>query len=274
MNRALVLLIVSSAFLVASVSHAVVLVNEDFEGAFPPAGWTAVHNSGTGNFAFTSVTGHDGSGGSSGSAGHIGDSTSNNGDAPAGWAQLPGTVDANYDWTLTADIKFEHEASADDGGIFVGDLGPNRDFYYSFWTEADQNNDLIYHDNNVRQGGPNWLIDGHTSGLADDTWYQVTMNWTAATETLDYDISTIGGTQRGSYSIVLDGSNPASNPNPSLKSLAGGAIQIGIGTYNDRTSFDNVALTSAAVIPEPSTLLVWSLLAGLGIGLAWRRRRK
>jgi len=30
---------------------------------------------------------------------------------------------------------------------------------------------------------------------------------------------------------------------------------------------------SVAIIPEPATLLVWSLLAGLGIGLGWRRRR-
>jgi len=29
-----------------------------------------------------------------------------------------------------------------------------------------------------------------------------------------------------------------------------------------------------AVIPEPSTLLVWSLLAGLGIGVGWRRRSR
>jgi len=30
---------------------------------------------------------------------------------------------------------------------------------------------------------------------------------------------------------------------------------------------------TAFVIPEPSTLLVWSVLAGLGIGVGWRRRR-
>jgi hypothetical protein len=27
-------------------------------------------------------------------------------------------------------------------------------------------------------------------------------------------------------------------------------------------------------IPEPSTLLIWSLLAGLGIGAGWRRRER
>ncbi len=42
--------------------------------------------------------------------------------------------------------------------------------------------------------------------------------------------------------------------------------------------FDEFRLTSSlyqamGVIPEPTTLLVWSLLAGLGVGIGWRRRR-
>jgi hypothetical protein len=28
------------------------------------------------------------------------------------------------------------------------------------------------------------------------------------------------------------------------------------------------------LVPEPTTLLVWSLLAGLGVGLGWRRRKR
>jgi hypothetical protein len=31
---------------------------------------------------------------------------------------------------------------------------------------------------------------------------------------------------------------------------------------------------AVAIIPEPSTLLIWSLLAGLGIGVGWWRRRR
>jgi len=33
-------------------------------------------------------------------------------------------------------------------------------------------------------------------------------------------------------------------------------------------------LPQSVVIPEPSTLLVWSLLAGVGTGCAWRRRKR
>jgi hypothetical protein len=42
--------------------------------------------------------------------------------------------------------------------------------------------------------------------------------------------------------------------------------------WNNGGSFDvNVA---ERAIPEPSTLIIWSLLASLGIGLAWWRRRR
>lgn len=43
----------------------------------------------------------------------------------------------------------------------------------------------------------------------------------------------------------------------------------------DDAANSRVILTGIlAVVPEPSTLLVWSLLAALGIGCGWRRRRK
>ena len=39
-----------------------------------------------------------------------------------------------------------------------------------------------------------------------------------------------------------------------------------------RTSYlDDVRIEA---IPEPATLMIWSLLAGLGVTLGWRRRKK
>jgi len=41
-----------------------------------------------------------------------------------------------------------------------------------------------------------------------------------------------------------------------------------------RTSFlDDVVVSQLQAVPEPTTLLIWSLLAGLGVGLGWRRRK-
>ena len=45
-------------------------------------------------------------------------------------------------------------------------------------------------------------------------------------------------------------------------------INYAAGTGND------ISLTLSAIIPEPTTLLIWSLLAGLGIGAGWRRRKR
>jgi hypothetical protein len=48
---------------------------------------------------------------------------------------------------------------------------------------------------------------------------------------------------------------------------------VGIGAYNSATGYvREFRLSDATVIPEPSTLLIWSLLVGLGVGLRWRGR--
>jgi len=46
-----------------------------------------------------------------------------------------------------------------------------------------------------------------------------------------------------------------------------------VALYNDALSADRIRSHALLVIPEPATLVVWSLLAALGIGLGWRRRR-
>lgn len=43
-------------------------------------------------------------------------------------------------------------------------------------------------------------------------------------------------------------------------------------TAGELDAFPTAAI-AAMVIPEPATLLIWSLLAGLGVGLGWRRRK-
>jgi len=57
-----------------------------------------------------------------------------------------------------------------------------------------------------------------------------------------------------------------------------GANSNAFGGMLDQFVLYNRALTDQeilglSVIPEPTTLLIWSLLAGLGVGLGWRRRK-
>ncbi len=44
----------------------------------------------------------------------------------------------------------------------------------------------------------------------------------------------------------------------------------GVGGADETLLIDNVSI---ATIPEPATLLVWSLLAALGFALGWQRRK-
>jgi hypothetical protein len=46
-------------------------------------------------------------------------------------------------------------------------------------------------------------------------------------------------------------------------------------TSSARVSFDNITIGPAASeIPEPTTLIIWSLLATLGLSFGWRRRQR
>ena len=46
----------------------------------------------------------------------------------------------------------------------------------------------------------------------------------------------------------------------------------GFGSGNDVNSDGNVQVFGAAV-PEPATIIIWSLLGGLGLVFAWRKRK-
>ena len=125
-QRVLQVVILGGMLLVAGAASAAVLVDEDFEGGLP-GDWTEVDNGG--NVTFSQTTGHNGTGGTSGFAGRVGDDISASGTRPAGWAQPNVTFDGSSDWTLTADIRIDDEASRDEGLIFVGDLASQK--YYA-----------------------------------------------------------------------------------------------------------------------------------------------
>jgi hypothetical protein len=56
---------------------------------------------------------------------------------------------------------------------------------------------------------------------------------------------------------------------------AEGARYIGFDIQSNYGSTFRVGFAELQVtVPEPTTLLIWSLPAGLGIGLGWRRRQR
>ncbi len=80
-----------------------------------------------------------------------------------------------------------------------------------------------------------------------------------------------------------DSGNYASNygrtsvvPESGSPYLATGAAAVQIVFNSIENGYGGISeidvLGSVVVIPEPATLLIWSLLAALGVGLAWRRR--
>jgi len=72
---------------------------------------------------------------------------------------------------------------------------------------------------------------------------------------------------------VSDGTNPSSISTTMLRFVTDGSpVRIDFlgGSGGEHLSLNGFVLT---IVPEPSTLLVWSLFAGLGIGCAWRRKR-
>jgi len=77
------------------------------------------------------------------------------------------------------------------------------------------------------------------------------------------------GPTSGALSLLADG----------ITAADGAAVgDLGTVKYRmrgvDTIQFETVWSPVSLVIPEPSTLVVWSLLAGLGIGLGWRRRKR
>jgi hypothetical protein len=100
-------------------------------------------------------------------------------------------------------------------------------------------------------GATNSLIDVFDYSITGpdasffDVFFTVDLLQAGYSDTVSYDVAFLGGGNR-SYSALL--------------------------TIN--TSEGDVEYSLAAyVAPEPSTILIWTLLAGLGVVLAWRRRK-
>jgi len=76
---------------------------------------------------------------------------------------------------------------------------------------------------------------------------------------------------------VSDGTSPSSISTTMLTFVTdGSAVRIDFlgGADPQHLSLNGFVLTRSVVIPEPCTLLIWFLLAGLAVGCGWRRRKR
>jgi hypothetical protein len=76
------------------------------------------------------------------------------------------------------------------------------------------------------------------------------------------------GTQ-GLSGLDLDWNVSSATPNITRVVLSTNGL-----TTGDGYGIDDLALDSGQLIPEPTTLVIWSLLATLGLSFGRRRRRR
>lgn len=167
---------------------------------------------------------------------------------PGAWIQANGvSLDAALDFSVSFDFLISSQGSFDDAMFLFGDLD-GAQYYGITLNEHAPSNDVHFYNGTSRTQ----VLADYQSGLSDETWYSATVSWTAATTTLNYEVTPFGGGAAiGSFS-------------DSTLSLSD--VQLGWGGLNDSPDFDNI---SVSVIPEPG---VTSLLAGL-LGLSFLRRR-
>ncbi len=115
------------------------------------------------------------------------------------------------------------------------------------------------------------------AAFATDNWYHlaITRSGTGTDQTTMYlnGLAIATGTSGESWNIANDlliGANHTGSPASSAIHFNGQIDEVAI--YNTALSADRVRAHFLAAVPEPAALLVWSLLACLGVGLGWRRR--
>jgi len=169
-------------------------------------------------------------------------------------------------------------------------------FSLSFWTNRDTTgSDYVVGQGNSASARRSLHVGFRDNNTFTFAFWSDDLNYTnsVVTDTANYhhwvstyDVAT--GTQR----VYLDGNQVPVQTDSAGAFTSSGSHDFWIGRRRDGNNyaglvdevwvFDRVlqpwevtGLYSAnAAVPEPATLLVWSLLAGLGVGLGWRRRRR
>jgi len=116
-------------------------------------------------------------------------------------------------------------------------------------------------------------LDDLTAGIYEMTTYHVN---TLANGGRVFDIY-VDGVLTETGLTTTNGTSPTTITAPTFLFTANGADPVTL-LFDPTGGSGHLHLSGFAVswiaIPEPTTFLVWSLLAGLGIGMGWRRRTK
>jgi len=140
--------------------------------------------------------------------------------------------------------------------------GGDADSTWSEWLSTPINPLTKYHvalvlDSNALNDETGKLI-GYLNGTEFDTW-------TGANRLFGHGNNTgIGAMIENSF--FHDGAGSGDG-------LYFGGLIDEVALYNLALGADTIKKHFLLSTPEPTTLLIWSLLAGLGVGLGWRRRK-
>ncbi len=183
---------------------------------------------------------------------------------PGAYIVSPTSLETSQGFFGRFDIYLEDEGTTDDGIFFFGDIGNGLTD-----VAADALSLKLIESGHVgtppgshlANGADNVLVDGGPQ-IDDETWHRVEFRWSPTSGTTGDFIASIYRLSDNAFLGSI--------------SLAGFTfdpewVQFGFGSLNDTVRFDNIWI---ATVPEPGTLLVWSLMLALGAGLAWRRRRR
>ena len=112
----------------------------------------------------------------------------------------------------------------------------------------------------------------YSPAWATGVWYHNTMEYDAGADQL-----TLNTTDRSSGSSLWSLSLNVPSFGSDMTYLGVSLKHAGAGTSASATvdyNLDNIRLSAGNVVPEPSSLIIWSLISLSFVGIGWRRRRR
>ncbi len=169
-------------------------------------------------------------------------------------------------------IDFDHGGSGSFGKIraridVTNSSGPD-------YNECPAGN-FVYVDTDTASGNPSDYTSGDPAAQGDgindpssQVWHHVALTYDASLQRFTIFTDHVAGSSRTLVNPFIH----ANNYMDIGKFSSAGGLFIDEARYSSGVLTPDQFLRAADVIPEPTTLLVWSLLAGLGVGLGWRRK--